>query len=557
MKPTTRFVLATALATLLLFATACGGDDDSETAPASTATTQTDDDGATDESAITDDSTADDGSGDDGSDDDSSDDDSAQPASGGSLRVGFTGVGGPIESLDPHNWQVGVDIARNAALYENLAIVTTDGVQPVLAESMTHNPDATVWTIRLREGVSWHDGSAFTSADVIYTFNRIQTQFLRGFVEVGNIDLANTTAPDDLTVEVALLAPQANFDLFLTTAATMIVKDGTEEFSEPIGTGPFKFESFTPGDRSVFSRNDDYWGQVALVDELVILSIGDPTASVNALLSGDIDIAPVPASQIGEVTGAGYEVVLADVGSAAVFYMRQDTPPFDNPAVRQALRLAIDRESCVAVGLGGNGEPANDIIGAIVARGGDSPLEQRTYDPDEARRILNDAGITDLAVELVTANVGSGALECALAFEQHAAVAGIDLSVREVDPAELYNVETVYLQAPFGASQWGGVPFELQLRMGEMSTSFFNETAEFALDEAIATAESIVDTAERAAAYEALERQLWESGGFIVWGNEVTATGLAPEVSDSEDVLGDNAPAGLVGWGWQYIGRSG
>lgn len=548
----TRHLLGTLLAMVALMIGACAGDaNTAEPVPTADA------DAAGDDAAP----------GDAGSDAGAADAGAQQPAdspdstaaqmTGETLRLADTGVGGPIESLDPHNWQVGVDLTRATALFETLTIITGDGeLTGLLAESMTPNAEATVWTIILREA-TWHDGTPVTSADVLYTFERIQLNFLRGFIEVGNIDLANTVAVDDRTVEVALYRPQANFDLFMTTTSTSIVKDGTQDFSAPVGTGPFKLESFTAGDRSVMSRYDGYWGDNALVDTLEILSIGDPTAAVNALLSGEVDIAAVPSPQVAQVQAAGFDTSTADIGSAAVFYMRQDTPPFDNQAVRRALRLAIDRESCVTVGLGGQGEVANDIIGPIVAASSGSSLPQRTYEPDEARRILDEAGIVDLTVELVTANVGQGALECALAFSQHAAQAGIEITVREVDPAELYNVETTYLAVPFGTSQWGGIPFELQVRMGLMSNSFFNETAEYSLDEMILAAEATLDRAARAEAYDAIERRLWESGGFIVWGTQTATVGMAPHVHDPYDVLGDGASPSSLGWGMQYIGVDG
>ena len=148
-------------------------------------------------------------------------------------------------------------------------------MRPALALSAEPNKDANVWTIRLRSGVTWHDGRPFTADDVVYTFHGWANPANFAHAATGNlIDFSGLRKSDSLTVEVPLVASVADFPAFLTTYNNFIIQDGTtaHDFKTgPQGTGPFSFVSFTPGQSSVFKRNPNYWESgKPYVDQVVV-----------------------------------------------------------------------------------------------------------------------------------------------------------------------------------------------------------------------------------------------------------------------------------------------
>ena len=162
---------------------------------------------------------------------------------------------------------------------------------PELAESIT-NEAAKVWTFKLRQGVTFHDGSKLTPADVIYTLNRIKDPNNGSSARALATQMTEITADGHGAVRITLAAPNADLPVILGTPHFMIVKDGTTDFKKANGTGPFTVKEFTPGVRSIGVRNPNYWkpGQPYL-DEVEIFSIEDETARLNAMLSGDIQVA--------------------------------------------------------------------------------------------------------------------------------------------------------------------------------------------------------------------------------------------------------------------------
>src|SRR4051812_35136227 len=192
------------------------------------------------------------------------------PVKGGTLRVGMLSQG-TAETLAPPKALVQPDYVRQVNLYDQLFLPVPNGTAPGLATSAEPNRDATVWTLKLRDGITWHDGKPFTADDVVYTIKswgskesayRAQATAL--------IDLDNVRKLDPLTVRVPLRTAFAAFPSFTAWITALVIQDGTTNFDHPIGTGPFKFGSFAPGRNSVFSANPDYWRGAPLVDELVV-----------------------------------------------------------------------------------------------------------------------------------------------------------------------------------------------------------------------------------------------------------------------------------------------
>jgi peptide/nickel transport system substrate-binding protein len=508
---------------LALLAASCGGDDDSaddaDTATTSAPSTSGDDAVTTPPSA----------SGTPGTD-------PADAPVGGTLT--YATVGNPAtDTMDPTKWLTPFDIAVSSLVYDTLTRIDTDGsVTMALAESMTPNDDASEWTITLRPGVTFHDGSPLTADDVLYSLQRVQENQFQGFVAYGIVDLSKSEAVDDLTIHAVLTRPSFLLPQYVADIAGGIVKAGATDFTAPIGTGPFMFDAFAPGESATLTRNASYWqAGRPHVDELRLVEINDPSAAVNALLAGEIDGTDIPFTAADQVTSAGLDVVAGGRGAAGNFYLRLDQTPFDDPRVVEAMKLAIDREQCVDVGLLGNGDVGNDLFGAT-SPSYNSKVEQRTYDPERAKALLAEAGQSDLTVELIAAPAAPGMMECAQVFQQSAAAAGITITINEVDAGELYNPATFYLSATFGMTQWAGQSFEATTQGALLSDSPFNEThhVDPAFDAAFWAMEATADPADRQRQADEIQQELWDTGGYIIWGYADTLSGFSARVGGTE-----------------------
>ena len=316
-------------------------------------------------------------------------------------------------------------------------------MSPGLATEAQANSDFTVWTLKLRDGVHWHDGKPFTADDVVYT---IQNSWgaksgLNYSLYSPNIDFKNVRKLDTLTVEIPLLRSIAQFPQLTFTQASHIIQDGTTDFSRPVGTGPFVYKSFDPGTQSVFTANKDYWqSPEPYVDELVIDSsfTADP-ARLNSLLAGNIDIAPSVPPALARAQESSDKVVLGNQpgsGFLAVT-MRVDQEPFKDVRVRQAMKLIPDRQAILSSALDDFGVIGNDSPGNTLQYWA-SDIEP-VHDPEKAKSLLQAAGQDSLSLKLYTAGVIAGMNETATLFADQASAAGVDVSVGKDDPATYYS----------------------------------------------------------------------------------------------------------------------
>jgi peptide/nickel transport system substrate-binding protein len=296
-----------------------------------------------------------------------------------------------------------------------------------LAEEMVPNNDATVSTIRLRKGVTFHNGKDLTADDVIFTIKRILNPKKPG--EAANafkgIDLAGVKKLDQYTVSLPFSSPFSTFVPCLANGITAYVVPVGFNPAKPIGTGPFKYVSFTPGQQSDFARNENYWNQpLPYLDQLIMTDCSDETGQVNALLSGQVDVINLLSQEtVGTVTGSGKKVVISNGGGWNPFTMRVDTPPFSDVRVRQAFRLAVDREKMLNTVFGGHGTLGNDLF-AIWSAEYDHSIPQRAYDPAQAKSLLKAAGHENLSVQLVTGDIAQGVVNMAEVYAQQAALRG-------------------------------------------------------------------------------------------------------------------------------------
>lgn len=401
---------------------------------------------------------------------------SSKPKRGGTLTVGS--LGSTTDSLDPNRVTSNMDLQRCFNLYDTLTYFPHDtlAVQYGLAESIELTQGASVATIRVRDGVTWHNGKPLTVDDVMYTFSRILNPKNPGEA-AGLISSVNTKEMqklDQRTVRLKLNYPDSIFPDRFYAPQSSIVPVGFDP-ANPVGTGPFKYQSFTAGQRSVFTRNPNYWmsGQPYL-DQLVIIDFPDNTSQVNALLSGQVDaIDSVPLNNTSTIKGRpGLNLLTANGGYYQPIVMRADTAPYNDVKVRQALRLLVDRPQMISLAYNGYGALGNDMPCPSDPAYPHS-LPQRHQDIAQAKSLLKAAGQPDLHINFVTANEDYGLIPGAEVFVQNAKAAGVTVNLDVIQPS-VYNPK--FTDWPFTQGYYGNKPAGIMIAVRYIKGGLLNDT---------------------------------------------------------------------------------
>ena len=450
----------------------------------------------------------------------------AAPKKGGSLKVGIIG-GSQTDTADPANAAYEPDIAIQYQLYDGLTGFDLDAqVVNHLAEELTPNADATVWTCKLKSGLTWHDGKPVTADDVAYTFDRQIKENLNAASSLPGVTVGGTVAIDPQTVEFRLDKPNAVLPEGLAFRGSQLVPVGFDP-KNPVGCGPFKLTSFNAGDQFAFAPFADFWAGSPWVDDLTIIEYGDDTARVNALSSGQVQaISTLPASQVKVIEGtSGFAVLNSESGAWRPFTIRIDVKPFSDNRVRQAFRLIVDRQQMIDQAYNGYGAVANDMYARYDP--GTPALAQRQQDLEQAKSLLSQAGYSDLTVELVTSAGALGADEVAAAqvFAEQAKGAGVTVNVKKVDSGVFYGDE--YLSWPFAQDFWYTRNYLLQAGQATMPGAPYNET-HWKNDKWLAIVKegyATVDEAKRNELIGQAQQIEFDEGGFILWAwrNQIDA----------------------------------
>jgi len=405
---------------------------------------------------------------------------STKPRRGGNLRVGLTG-GGSSDTLNPFDGGISaIGTARAQQLYQPLVQLGNNAqVQYVLAEEIVPNGSTSNWIIRLRKGVSFHDGKPFGADDVIYTLRTILTQKLGGATVLTPVEVKGLKKIDDLTVQVPTTSPFGSFpdQLAAFWYFLYIAPDGWKPGDPPNGTGPFRYKSFTPGQQSVFVRNDNYWiPGLPYLDSVTIIDFSDPTSVQNALVSKAVDCTgQLSGTQIVSLRSSpGIVTLPSKTGAIQPFTMRVDRPPFNDVNVRQAFRYIVDRPQIIDATLEGFGWLAHDVT---------SPYDpdydnalHREQDLPLARHLLKKAGYdNDLRVTLDTSlAISSTALGMGEVFAQNADAAGVKVDINQISATTFFS--NYYTKVPFSQIYYDYSPYLAQVAQTFLPTSPFPET---------------------------------------------------------------------------------
>ena len=340
---------------------------------------------------------------------------------------------GSPEGFDPAAYTAGTTFDASSRPVFNRLVEFKDGsteVQPALAESYEISDDGLTYTFKLRPGVKFHTTDYFTPTrelnadDVLFSFmrqgdaNDPWNQYIPGltFEYYNSMEMASSIKSieklDDLTVKFTLNAPNAPFlaNLAMDFAsiqskeyADQLDKAGTKENlnSAPIGTGPFKFVAYQKDAVIRFSKNPDYWGTPAKVDDLVFAITTDAAVRLQKLQAGECHIMPYPAPADIEALKADQNLTVMEQPGLNVAYVAYNTEvaPFDKPEVRKALNMAVNKQAIVDAVFQGMGEVAKNPIPPTMWSYNDAVTDE-TYDPEAAKAALEAAGVTDLSMKI-------------------------------------------------------------------------------------------------------------------------------------------------------------
>ncbi|GGF44077.1 ABC transporter substrate-binding protein [Marmoricola endophyticus] len=445
--------------------------------------------------------------------------DGGSGSAGGVLIHGATG-GSTKDTLDPHSPVTAPDIARCCNLYEPLLFWDENyQIAPALAESIEPSADAKTWTVKLRQGVTFHNGKSVTPEDVLFSIKRVadpKAPTSAGVALAPIIDFDGTKKVDASTLTIALKTPYAVLDYLLAEYTFGIIPTDFD-IKKPVGTGPFSYQSFTPGKSSTFAKYADYWGDVAKIDQLQIQDFSDANAQINALQAGQVQtVDNLPYNLIDSVKGQGGQVLETQSGAWVPFTMRVDQKPFSDNRVRQAMRLIVDRQQMIDQALSGKGTLGNDLY-APFDDAYAKELPQREQDVEQARSLLKSAGAEGLQVQLFTGDdIGSVAPSAAALFKQQAKQAGVDVRVVKKNP--FYGDD--YLKYTFAQDFWNTRNYIPQAAVCALKSGTYNEThfdnAKFA--GLISSAQAQTDDAKRNSLLQDAQKIEYDEGGYIIWG---------------------------------------
>jgi peptide/nickel transport system substrate-binding protein len=381
----------------------------------------------------------------------------ARAQQGGVLRIAFSDAN-TSDNLDPALAQNNFFIVPPQGLmYESLVLLDNNfQPHPQLAESWESSNNAKTWTFHLKKGVEFHDGSTMTSKDVVWSL-RSAMDPKSGSTFYAQLKLLlkpeNIVAIDANTVKFDLESPFVFFPNPLGVRNARIFKDGYSQADfakSPIGTGPFRFKSFEPGQSFAATKFTNYWqpGKPHL-DEVQFKNIPEDASKMQALLTGEVDLIDnIAFATSAQLNGTDYEAL--PLKDAAWHGIICDTkvPPFNDPRVVMAMKLAVDRHQVQQTVYSGFASLAADTPIPISDTYFPSDVEPRHRDVQGAKDLLKAAGHPNgltIPHPLITV-FGFGTNNLAAVVKQQLADAGITISIQEGGPTFW---DTVWAKQPF------------------------------------------------------------------------------------------------------------
>ncbi|MGB3897299.1 MAG: ABC transporter substrate-binding protein [Mesorhizobium sp.] len=443
------------------------------------------------------------------------------PVRGGIIKAGLQG-GESTNSLDPALNLSQVTFSFCKQWGEFIVRLTADGgLENRIAEEIGASADAKTWTIKVRDGIEFHNGKTVTAEDVAATIERHADEKSKSGA-LGILRNIKGIKANGKEVICTLADADADFPYLMADYHLVVQPNGgKDDPNAGISAGPYKVAVNQPGVRHGGERFANYWrgDKAGHADQVEIVVINDATARLAALQGGQVHminrvepkivdlVKRVPGVSIENVPGKGFYP----------FNMFCDTAPFDNHDLRMALKLAMDREEMLEKILRGYGAVGNDFpINKAYPLFSDD-VEQRKFDPEKAAELYKKSGHSG-SILLRTSDVAfPGAVDAAQLYQQSCAKAGIRIEIKR-EPGDGYWSE-VWNKQPFALSYWGGRATQDQMySTGYISTADWNDTRfkNEKFDKMLFLARAELDQDKRKAIYRDMAVLIRDEGGLIV-----------------------------------------
>jgi len=459
----------------------------------------------------------------------------AQPVRGGTIRV----TGSPAVEINPHKLTSNGGIITTFPCLNFLARVSADGVpQPELATSWTPSADTKTWTFQLRQGVKFHDGSAFNADAVVATYRRLADKST-GSTAASTLNFLppdGIEKVDDYTVVFHLSRAQADFPYYtyIYQAGILPANWSGDWATSPIGTGPFKMTGYNAGQGSTYVRNESYWETgLPYLDGIDIKIWQDPSGELTALQSGASDMmALTPYDALDDIRkNPNLQVQSSRSASYDAMHMRVDTAPFDNPKVRQALALALNRQDVLNIVLGQDGgDLANDQPVAPILRD-HVDVGMKSQDINQAKQLLAEAGHPNgFEFDLPTHNGAEWLKNWALTLQQAFAPLGVKANL-VVETSQVYY--THWTTVTTGVTEWASRSTASEILNSAYRTGVNWNSAHWsntAFDSALDQLDATVDLNKRKELMLTLEKALSDEVPAIITYARSSPRGLSKRV---------------------------
>jgi len=464
----------------------------------------------------------------------------ASPAALAAKDVTFA-VAIALETLDPYNTNSTLNQAAGKAYYEGLFEFDKDlKIQPLLATGYEVSPDGLVYTIKLRQGVKFHDGTDFTAEAVKVNLDRVSNpeNRLARYTQFKSVD--KTEVVDPYTVRITLKEPFSAFINALAHPSAMMIspaalqKYGKDIAFNPVGTGPFKFVEWKPAEYLKVAKFDGYWQKgLPHVDTLTFRTVTDNNTRAAVVQTGEAQFAfPVPYEQAA-VLAKNDKIELVDHrNSIMARYMSMNVmqKPFDNVKVRQAINYAINKEALAKVAFAGYAS----VVDGVVPQGVDFAHKTGPwpYDPAKARELLKEAGYPNGFESTLWSAYNDGTSVKVVQFlQQQLAQVGIKVSVevlesgqrvqrvQQVQKPEDAKVRLYYAgwSSSTGEADWGLRPLLATAAFPPVmnNVSYYSNTK---VDENLQKALSTTDREEKTRLYKEAQEIIWNEApwAFLV-----------------------------------------
>lgn len=450
------------------------------------------------------------------------------------------------KSLDPHATN---DVASSNVMnqiYETLVVTNEKGeVLPSLAESFEQIDDLT-YEFKLKKGVKFHNGEELKASDVKFSFTRAAKAAAIGHI-MGDIDTDSFEMPDDYTIRFKIKHPWSGFLAALVHSGGSILNEkavteaGDNYAMNPVGTGPFKFISWTKGDRVELERFADYHGAQPKINKITIRVIPEPTNRAIELESGGVDIAyEISANDLKRVEDNSELQLLRKIDNSTQYLgFNNSKKPFDDIRVRQAISYALDTQSIFDTVWRGIGRPAVGPIGPNV-KYSDTSLQIHEYNVEKAKALLKEAGIPQGFKITLSTNEKKERVDMATIIQSQLKEVGIDVNIEVLEWGAYLN------KLSEGKHDMFMIGWTCQTNDPDMAVyaplhsskkgaggnySFFNNAK---VDELIMKGREMKDSDERQAVYYELQKTVKDEAPWIFLTNGEAVVGARKDVKGFE-----------------------